>query len=174
MDAYLPLPVTTTVRMPVSGNDMPWEIASGTQTIIWQSAHVTRRSVQNSSFFEEQPPTFFIVNVPEIQGLHRLRTIRGWRENWDGEGGKAPDPATVDTASVVFGILSVHRPPQIALSAEGHPMFLYGAPLNGEVVVTSPGTIDYFFADDGAPEGEDVKFDGFNLPQDLLDHISVA
>ncbi|AHE55927.1 hypothetical protein NX02_21475 [Sphingomonas sanxanigenens DSM 19645 = NX02] len=72
----------------------------------------------------------------------------------------------------MFSLLSVYRAPQVTLTAEGHPMFVYAKPCSGEVIMTESGKFDYFFSDDDAPSDEDVAFDGLELPPALVDYIS--
>ena len=43
------------------------------------------------------------------KALSRLRTIGQWGDNWDGEGGPAPDKAAVASATLMLGFLSFHQ-----------------------------------------------------------------
>lgn len=170
MDAYVP--VSDTVR-PCIGSpalDQPWFQFAGTQTVLRYSAPgpEPRRGVSSVG---SEIQTFIILDHPAQDGLQRLRTFKGWQDNWDAEGGLAPDPAVIDSATTVFGLLSLHRVPDVALSAQGHPMFVYGAPISGEVVVTGVDELDYFFADDNAPEGEGVRLSREGLPAELVDYL---
>lgn len=174
MDAYLPISDTVKPCVTASANDLPWHLLSGTQTLFWYSTPTPRVGAALSSMHQQSRTTFVIVDQPAHQGLERLRTFRGWGENWDAEGGKAPDPTVIDFASQVLGLLSIHRAPEVTLNADGQPMFVYGKPLNGEITVTAPGTIDYFFADDNAPEGEDVAMIDGSLPQSLISYLHSA
>lgn len=171
MDAYIPTAQTVAPCVAAAANDQPWHRLNATQTLVWYAAPSTSRRSGYSSIDQHPPLTFFIVNAPELAGLERLRVFKDWSDDWDAEGGKAPASGVVDAASKVFSLLSLHKVPQVTLTPDGHPMFVYGAPLNGEVIVTSETSFDYFFADDAAPYGEDVPFDGSSLPQDLLSYI---
>ena len=170
MDVYFPVYDTVKPCIIVAADDRPWRTLASTQTLFWHRAPAPAHGQARSSY-AEQGTTYFILNAPAHEGLERLRAFRGWSDNWDAEGSKAPHPTALDFASKVFGLLAVHRSPEVTLTADGHPMFVYGAPVNGEVVVTGPGTIDYFFADDGAPEGEDVAINEGALPRELVSHL---
>lgn len=170
MDCYLPINETVTSH-PVSAVDQPFQAVTSTQTIMWVSAPAAPRQFGAPS---EKKLTFFIVDSPELEGLQRLRSFKGWSDNWDAEGGKAPDPAIIDEASKVYSLLSRFRVPQVTLTADGLPMFAYGSPLRGEVVMTGAGKLDYFFAADGAPADEEVDFDGQSLPVELTQYIAAT
>lgn len=105
------------------------------------------------------------------RALARLRKFKGWTDNWDGEGSKAPNPAVLDSAGTILGLLAMHRVPSVALSAEGHPMFIYGAPIHGEVVVTGRDTFDYAFMSDDGPEHEGATLTNGSLPAELIKHL---
>ncbi|WP_267348082.1 hypothetical protein [Sphingomonas sp. GM_Shp_2] len=173
MDAYIPSPATSSACCYVPAKDEPWQAVRGTQTLVWYYAPAHQPQVKRASSVA-QPITFFIVNTPELEGLERLRTFTTWQDNWDAEGSAAPKAETLATAAKVFSLLAMHRVPQVTLTAEGHPMFTYGAPFHGEVVVTGRDTFDYFFANDTAPEGEDVQFNGTALPTALTDYLRSA
>lgn len=173
MDAYLPACDTLTPSIVVPAKDQPWHVVAGTQSLFWRKVPAPSR-VSPLSSHPKQVTTFAILEGPAHAGLERLRAFRGWTDNWDAEGAKAPDPNAIDFASKVFGLLALHRTPEVTLNAEGHPMFIYGTPLNGEVVVTGPGTIDYFFAHDDAPEGENVALEGVTLPTNLVSFLHTA
>lgn len=127
----------------------------------------TSASVQARDGSESLPPSFVITNHPAQAGLQRLRTFRGWKDNWDAEGSKGPELDVLNFADQVFSLLAIHNVPEVTLTAEGHPMFVYGAPVKGEVIVTGNKTISYFFLENDAPEGEDVLIGSF-LPDDLI------
>lgn len=173
MDNYLPVCDTVKPSLSIAANDQPWRALSDTHSLLW---YATPRVSHNPglSSVGEAIHTFVVVQNPVLAGLERLRAFRSWKDNWDAEGSKAPDPAVLETASKIFALLSVHRVPTVALSADGDPMFIYGAPLHGEVVVTGIDQIDYFFADDGAPEGESVGVGNATLPIDLIAHLHSA
>lgn len=173
MDAYLP--VLDTIKPCISSPavDEPWRACSGTRTLFWYKSPSQVQRVGRSSL-DREIASFVIVEAPVHAGLERLRSFGGWQDNWDAEGSRAPEIGVLDFASKVFGLLSIHRAPEVTLSADGHPMFIYGAPLDGEVVVTGINTIDYFFADDASPDGEDVALDESGLPADLLDYLRTA
>ena len=173
MDAYLPLCDTVKPCLSVRGNDQPWRSVSDTQTLAWYFAP-KQTSKHGLSTQGQKIATFVVMDNPALAGLERLRTFKGWQDNWDAEGSKAPNPDVVDSSSRIFSLLAVHKVPSVTLSAEGHPMFVYGAPLNGEVVVTGIDTIDYFFADDASPEGEDVTVPHGALPDDLIAYLHSA
>jgi hypothetical protein len=173
MDAYIPICDTVRPSISVSANDEPWHPLLGTQTLYWFVTPAPAYS-QGLSSVNQAVHTFVILDHPAAAGLERLRTFKGWADNWDAEGGKAPDADTVDFATKVFSLLAVHNVPNITLGTNGHPMFLYNGKIKGEVIVTSGQTIDYFFADDEAPEGEDVLLsDGF-LPEELVGYIRAS
>lgn len=170
MDVYLPVCDTIKPALAVLADDQPWVASSGTQSLMWYRVPARAQRHGRSSKLE-QVTTFVIVDHPAHAGLERLRKFRGWTDNWDAEGSKAPDPAALDFASKVFGLLAVHRLPEVTLAADGRPMFVYGHPLAGEVVVTGPSTIDYFFADDNSPEGESVTLEAETLPSALVSYL---
>jgi len=172
MDAYSPVAQTVIPHVSSSVEDQPWRTMAGTQTVLWHAGPSAIRGTGYSSI--KKPITFFLVDAPELAGLERLRAFKTWSDNWDAEGAKAPDPNLIDVASQVFSLLSVRRVPQVTLTADGHPMFVYGAPLQGEVVVTDLNKIDYFFAEENAPSDEDVAFDGSSLPLELLHYIEAS
>lgn len=170
MDCYLPINETVTSH-PVAALDQPFRSVTSTQTIMWAYAPTEARQFGGRG---EKKLTFFIIDSPELVGLERLRSFKGWSDNWDAEGGKAPDPAVIDEASKVYSLLSRFRVPQVTLTADGLPMFAYGSPLRGEVVVTGLGKLDYFFAAEGAPADEEVDFDGESLPAELTQYIAAT
>ncbi len=79
--------------------------------------------------------------------LNRLRTFKGWKKNWDGEGATAPNLNAIDTATNFLSLWSPKRTrPEITLTHDGFPMFVISdASLFGEIIVNGDGTVDYFF-----------------------------
>lgn len=173
MEAYLPICETATPVMMTTANDQPWRRLSGTQTVFWWKTTNNSNPAGLSSVSSEIRE-FFIVNNPTLIGLQRLRAFRSWGDNWDGEGSKAPNAEAVDFASKILGLLAMHRVPAVSLSADGSPMFIYGEPLNGEVVVTGRDRFDYFFAADNAPEVENASLSNNSLPGDLIAYLQSA
>lgn len=173
MDAYIPTSETVKPAFFVPENDQPWRQISGTQTLMWYPA-VKPAEERTLSSSNKAVTHFIVLDNPSHAGLNRLRTFRDWPDNWDAEGSKAPDNQVLEFATKVFGLLCLYRVPSVTLSADGLPMFVYGAPIRGEVVVTSTSTIDYFFADDGAPEGDGVPVDHGALPSELVEYLRNA
>jgi hypothetical protein len=173
MDAYIPICDTVRPGISVSANDEPWDPLLATQTVYWFITPAPTH-VYGLSSVNKPVHTFVVLQHPAAAGLERLRTFKNWSDNWDAEGGKAPDPKTIDFATKVFSLLAVHSVPNITLSADGHPMFLYGENVRGEVVVTSDQTIDYFFDDEEAPEGDGVYLPHGLLPEELVGYIRSA
>ena len=173
LDAYLPVCDTIKPCLAASANDQPWRTLSNTQTLFCYLA--PRPSVKHGlSSHDEKISTFVVLDSPALAGLERLRTFKGWENNWDAEGAKAPEPQVVDFATKVFSLLSVHRVPTVTLNAEGQPMFVYTGSHPGEVVVTSVDRFDYFFAQDDAPEREDMTLVHATLPDDLIAYLRPA
>lgn len=173
MDAYAPIVDTLQPRISVPADAQPWSLASTTRTIFWRLAPAARAGGGRSSR-GEPVSTFVIVDGPAHAGLERLRTFSSWQDNWDAEGSKAPDKAILDFASNVYGLLSVHRVPEVTLSADGHPMLIYGAPLNGEIIITGENTMDYFFESDEGPDEEGATLDEGALPENLTSYLHSA
>lgn len=174
MDAYTPVVNSVTPCMQSPALDEPWQIVHSTQTLIWYRADA--QPVANAGYSSTgkiRPLTFFLVESPEIAGLERLRSFKGWADNWDGEGSKAPAADVLDASTKIFSLLSVHRVPKVMLTADGQPMFSFSGDVRGEVVMTAVDRFDYFFAGPGEPADEDVHFDGFSLPAQLTEHIEI-
>lgn len=172
MDAYLPVHDTVKPSLTVLVSDHPWRSEPRTQTLVWYMAPRERVSRGLSSTAEIK--SFLVIDSPALAGLERLRTFKGWGDNWDAEGAKAPNPDVVDFASKVFGLLSVYRTPEVGLSSDGYPMFIYGQPYAGEILVSGPSSFDYFFANDDACEGEDVSLEDGALPAKLVASLHTA
>lgn len=164
MDAYPNYAPTVAPSADTSSIGDLWDRAAGSQTVIWiyqrQDALPKRVSTVGDDF------VFHTMSSPALAGLERLRAFEGWSANWDAEGSAAPNLAALDAASRVFSLLSIHAVPQVTLTPEGLPAFLYGGAINGEVVVTSASTIEYFFADDDLFE-QDVDISDNTLPSAL-------
>lgn len=171
MDAYAPLAQTFMPCAYAPANDQPWSAVTRTETVVW---FATRPADQGRFASTKKVPTFFILDAPSHAGLERLHSFKGWKDNWDAEGGVAPDPRVIDAASQVFSLLAIHKVPQVGLSSDGHPMFLYGGSHRGEVVVTGVNTIEYYFANVGGPSAEDVVFDGERLPDEVVNYLGSA
>jgi hypothetical protein len=79
--------------------------------------------------------------------LNRLRTFKGWKRNWDGEGAAAPNLAAIETASNFLSLWSPKKTkPEITLTHDGLPMFVVAnSQLFGEIIVNGDDTVDYFF-----------------------------
>lgn len=173
MDAYLPIHDTLQPSVSVSANDEPWKPLTGTRTLLWYTAPAHARMSSGSS--TGRPVSFFIIGEhPAAAGLERLRKFKGWPDNWDAEGAKAPRDKAVDFATKVFGLLSSHRIPSVTLDVDGNPMFVYEGQHRGEIVITGDQTFDYFFHADDAPEKEDATLSEGYLPSELISYISSA
>lgn len=171
MDAYVPIADSLTPAITTPANDQPWRTIGGTRTLLWFNSAAARGTAGYSA---APQATFFLFDAPELAGLERIRSFATWGDNWDAEGARAPNPAVLNDACLMFSLLAVHKVPQVTLTAEGHPMFAFDGAVQGEVVMTEPGKFDYFFAADGAPSDEGVAFDGNALPKELLDYINPA
>jgi len=171
MDAYLPTLNTFAPSAYVADIGEIWDRVHGTRTVIYRygEARPTTERLLTSSLNR----TFFFndVDSPELAGLERLRSFQRWGENWDAEGSAAPNPEILDAASRVFSLLSVHAVPQVTLTPEGLPAFLYEGATSGEVIVTGPMMIDYFFTGDG-PFDDDVDISADILPTALIEQLT--
>lgn len=168
---YTPIPNSYTPSAYVTYVDEPWRAGRGTQTMVFYKGAAPARMHGATSVGGASDLTFVFIDTPVLAGLDRLRRFQNWKDNWDAEGARAPDPVALDTASKVFSLLSVHAVPDVTLDVDGNPMLIFNAPVRGEVVVTSPQSIDYFFVDGRAPYGEAVPFDGEHLPQELAAYV---
>lgn len=123
--------------------------------------HVKGSSSKGEGAFYERS------SLPVLTALKRLRAFKGWERNWDAEGAPAPDGDTLEAATKVLGLLAVYAVPQVGLDSEGRPMLTFDGDLRGEVTVTTPQTLDYFF-EDADLFGYETPFDGLALPGDLI------
>jgi hypothetical protein len=171
MDAYAPIAQTFTPCAYAPANDQPWSAVTRTETIVWFATSASDRRVAATS---NGVPKFYVLSAPSHAGLERLHSFKGWQDNWDAEGGIAPDNRVIDVASQVFSLLALHEVPKVGLSSDGYPMFMFSGLHRGEVVVTGVDTIEYFFANPGGPSGEDVAFDGDKLPEAISDYLGNA
>jgi hypothetical protein len=173
MDVYLPIQDTLRPSVSTAALDEPWRLETGTQTVFWLTAPAAAR-IGGASSLGGPVSLFVITEHPASAGLERLRNFKGWPDNWDAEGAKAPCDSTIDFATKVFGLLSLHRTPEVTLDVAGNPMLLYNGAIQGEVIVTSDSTFDYFFESDDAPDGENIELSNGYLPRDLVSYISSA
>jgi hypothetical protein len=157
--------------VPAIDDNPVWRIAKGSQTIVFGFASLGHELKSLSSVTGTPPVEFGVVDNAVLAGFDRLRAFRSWKNNWDAEGGCAPDPLVVDAATRVYSLLAQHNLPTVDLTPEGMPQFLYDGLTRGEVVVTSDTTLGYFFAD-GGPADEDVSIVGGALPPDLVEHLA--
>lgn len=171
MDAYTPLPDSFTPYASVTQLDEPWRSGWGTQTVVFFKGPAPTKTVGTSSLGSAGDLSFVLIDTPVLAGLDRLRTFRDWQDNWDAEGARAPDVETLNAASKVFSLLAAHSVPNVTLDSDGQPMLVFNGTLRGEVVMTSPSTLDYFFMDDDAPYGENATFVGDQLPPELVSYI---
>lgn len=114
-----------------------------------------------------------VADSPELSALQRLRQFKTFEANWDAEHAAAPDHAAIDAATTILSLLSAKGvTPKVSLTSDGHPMFLFGnEAVQGEIVVTSATTLDYFF-DSSEGDGDcDVAFDGRHIPEAVLQFI---
>lgn len=171
MDAYHPVVDSVRPHIAAQASDEPWTLSrgAGTRTIFWYSIPSSPRGSGWSSL--DQPmKTFFFAYDPAHAGLQRLRTFRNWKDNWDGEGAPAPEKEALDTSTKVLALLVASgASPKVQLNSDGLPVFsIYGDGLDGEVVVTSKDTIEYYFHGDEPVGQSDVPFDGVKLPDELI------
>ena len=157
--------------VPAIDDNLSWRIANGSQTIVFVFATLGHELKSLSSVTGTPPVEFGVVDNAILAGFDRLRAFRTWNENWDAEGGRAPDPLVVDAATKVYSLLALHKLPAVDLTPDGMPQFLYDGLTRGEVIVTSDTTLDYFFAD-GGPADENVSIVAGTLPPDLVEHLS--
>lgn len=165
-------PVLDTVTPPVYAKaQQDWFPIAATSTayVLKVPAPVTRE-VQSTDRHQSVTPTFVILDLPAFTALERLRSFRDFPDGWDAEGGLAPNPEAIDTASKVFGIVAQYVTPKVTLNSSGEPMLVFDAPHRGEIVINSPNTFHYFFDADDAPFGDDVKFEGY-LPTELTNYL---
>ena len=146
-----------------------WNRTPSTMTYVfaYQRCNALPKSVSTIS----KDLTFVTLDSPALAGLERLRSFENWQGNWDAEGSAAPDVGALDAASKMFSLLAIYATPQVTLTPEGHPAFLYSGAVNGEVVVTSATTMEYFFADDDVFE-QDVAITGDALPDALRSQLA--
>ena len=104
------------------------------------------------------------------RNLARLRSMVSWRDNWDGEGGAAPDKAILKTAERLLGLLSfIDVEFSVDLDADSRPSFTPRKPgWSGFVTVESTGELSFSFETEGREDIDDfhVSFDG-TLPSGL-------
>ena len=116
-------------------------------------------------------------DTPDIdQALSRLRKFKTWKDNWDGEGGKTPDPVIIDKAISLLSLLVPTRLKfGVGLDAESQPMFnLRNSSYDGHIVIERGGTISFFFQRrEQALGDDDLPFDGRTLPGELAQVLPV-
>jgi len=108
--------------------------------------------------------------------LDRLRSFKSWPANWDAEGAPKPDADTIDAATNLLALLNaIGVLPAVQLNAEAQPLFTFhSAGIDGEVTVTSPSTLDFYFHGDDPVAGADVEFNGSRLPTGVTERLSAA
>lgn len=109
------------------------------------------------------------------KALSRLRTIGQWGDNWDGEGGPAPDKAAVAAATLMLGFLSssLGIAPNVSLNADGQPsLTLFGEEFEFAVTMPSASEISYFTAHGDEIRGGLADFDGTSLPIEMAAAIA--
>lgn len=115
-------------------------------------------------------------NLPvSLVAIKRLRTMRGYDGNWDGEGAPAPEADLIDMAITLVGFLAQEGlQVKASLDGEGRPMLLLSRGADeGEVTVTGDGQFEFaWFAAGNAFGGCDVEFDGKRLPNELLGAVA--
>ena len=161
--------------VPTPSDDIPgWSIAHGSMSIFVVRGTAPALLKQLSSFTQNAPPTeFCFVENAVLAGFQRLCSFRTWNDNWDAEGSRAPNPAVVDAATKVYSLLASHAVPNVQLSPDGYPMFLYDdGKLEGEIAVIATDRLEYYFTGDG-PSDEDVAFTGDALPVELISHLTL-
>lgn len=152
---------------------VPAELWNVRQTITWcQFRAANDDKIAGGLVAKPDAGSDFGALAPAAAGLQRLRSFYHYPSNWDGERAAQPSKALLDSASEIFSLLSLHGVvPFVALSSEGQVVFSYDSDgVDGEVTVTSPGILDYYFP--GQLAEYDVQFDGKSLPDELNAHLA--
>ena len=110
------------------------------------------------------------------RNLARLRRIRTWSENWNGEGAPAPNATSLDIAERLLCVLAYeHAVLSVGLDADSRPMFnLRNSLFEGHIVVEAGGELSFFFSRDEGEvmDGFDLPFDGHSVPSTLKHALS--
>lgn len=173
------LAIATSTYVPAAyyqpSKDEPYRNWAGTKTseFVVKVDLPIKRAVASSS--NDVRSKFSTELSATMSALNRLRTFKTWKENWDAEGAPAPDSDSIEAATQVLSLLALENvAPTVTLNSDGKPMLLINQwGLDGEITVTEPGEVEFFF-DADEPLGDVVPFTGHALPEVLVNVFAAA
>lgn len=152
----------------------PGEFVSRATMSLWHARLPRGKKLERARTGSTSAPIdFTVISSPELDALDRLRQFKAFKYNWDGEHGAAPQAGAVDSAIILLSLLAAHGvSPKVMLNADGSPLLLINkGSVRGEIAVSSPTTIEFYFDVCGGEAEVDVQFDGKSIPKVLLDHL---
>lgn len=110
-----------------------------------------------------------------VKALGRLRTIGKWSDNWDGEGGLAPDSGAIESATLLLGFINsvLGMVPNVGLNADGCPsLTFFNDDLEIAFTLNSQSEVEFFAARGDHIRGGLANFDGKSLPVEIISAVT--